>query len=510
MHPRYGQGVLALVAVVGLSGQLHATERHVPGEYTTIQAGIDAAQVGDTVILADGTYTGTGNTDLHLPGRAMTIRSANGPDACIIDCEQRSRALYIEGAGEANGVIIEGLAFINGTTQDAEEDRSGGAIRCWGGNDLTIRNCRFIGNSAHHGGGAIACVGVQIEDCWFSNNNATRSGGALQCSTGDITRCTFMQNAAGWSGGAMNSNNAVITECLIHGNTAERNGGGVYLEGGDLKYCVILNNRAEEPAEYDGYGGGVCVNSPTGSDVVGCTVTANRAALGGGISVIYGAVEIVGCRIDDNYAMFCGGGVFDGANGTGITNCTICRNTCDIYGGGIHVEGLWTDGIVGCTIADNTAGWYGGGIYYYTAQGAVRNSIVRANDAEFGHNIALDGSAEMEAAYCNVDMSANAVWFTGASYVAWVEGNIDEDALFRDPVVLDYHLLPQSPCVDAGDNTLVPLDVTDIDDDGETLEPLPYDLDDSFRVARGTVDMGAYEIPFGDLNCDRGAEQRGY
>ncbi|MHC4659374.1 MAG: choice-of-anchor Q domain-containing protein, partial [Planctomycetota bacterium] len=70
----------------------------------------------------------------------------------------------------------------------------------------------------------------------------------------------------------------------------------------------------------------------------------------------------------------------------------------------------------------------------------------------------------------------------------WVEG--------------DYHLLPGSPCIDAGDNNSVPADTTDLDGDGNTTEPIPWDLDGNPRVVDGdndgnsVVDMGAYEANY--------------
>ena len=63
----------------------------MPGEYGTIQAAIDDCNDGDVVIIAEGTYTGTGNRDLDFNGKAITVRSTN-PDnptvvaVTIIDC----------------------------------------------------------------------------------------------------------------------------------------------------------------------------------------------------------------------------------------------------------------------------------------------------------------------------------------------------------------------------------------------------------------------------------------
>jgi len=67
-------------------------------------------------------------------------------------------------------------------------------------------------------------------------------------------------------------------------------------------------------------------------------------------------------------------------------------------------------------------------------------------------------------------------------------GNIDADPLFADPATGDYDLSIGSPCIDVGDNA--------------AAAPDGWDLAGRLRIARGVVDMGAYEVPFGDLNCD--------
>jgi len=65
-----------------------------PGEYQTIQAAIGAALDGDTVLVADGTYTGEGNKNLDFKGKAIIVRSENGASATIIDCEGEGRGFF--------------------------------------------------------------------------------------------------------------------------------------------------------------------------------------------------------------------------------------------------------------------------------------------------------------------------------------------------------------------------------------------------------------------------------
>ena len=47
---------LALLTLFASAGHAHATTWHVPSQCPTIQAGIDSASAGDTVLVACGTY----------------------------------------------------------------------------------------------------------------------------------------------------------------------------------------------------------------------------------------------------------------------------------------------------------------------------------------------------------------------------------------------------------------------------------------------------------------------
>ena len=76
------------------------------------------------------------------------------------------------------------------------------------------------------------------------------------------------------------------------------------------------------------------------------------------------------------------------------------------------------------------------------------------------------------------------------------------DPLFVDPNGPDNHAGTQdddfrldfhSPCINAGDNAVVPNDILDLDRNQDSNEPMPFDYGGNPRILGRTVDIGAFE-----------------
>ena len=133
------------LAIIAMSTVTIADTLHVPADYPTIQAAIDAAIDGDIVLVADGTYTGEGNRDMSFGGKAITVRSENGPEACVIDIQgsevEPHRAFTFD-AGEGPDSVVEGFTIENGYASQ------GGAVLVVSESDPLFQSCIFQHNTA--------------------------------------------------------------------------------------------------------------------------------------------------------------------------------------------------------------------------------------------------------------------------------------------------------------------------------------------------------------------------
>ncbi|MHC4846475.1 MAG: right-handed parallel beta-helix repeat-containing protein, partial [Planctomycetota bacterium] len=218
---------LTLIFLLATSPTLAATW-NVPGDAATIQAAVDSAAAGDTVLLACGTYL---EHDIVLT-REITILSATGaPDCVTIDAQGLGRVFFSDLAdGEAH---IEGITVTGGVaTGPAGSDGWGGGMLFFGDSPTLVR-CDFTGNDAIIGG-ALAVTGhgtSTIDDCTFHHNTAEHGAGLLVLTaTTTLTGCTLYANAADSLGGAVYANISIVMldDCTFHGNSAPAGGGALY------------------------------------------------------------------------------------------------------------------------------------------------------------------------------------------------------------------------------------------------------------------------------------------
>ena len=150
--------------------------------------------------------------------------------------------------------------------------------------------------------------------------------------------------------------------------------------------------------------------------------------------------------------------------------------------GGIEAESSPME-LVNCTAAGNTSeSVTTGGIRVLPSGLALSNCIVYSNLGTGGGGLTIDNIAFGNAHHCCIEGG-----FTGA-------GNISADPLFASLPTGDLHIAQNSPCADAGNNSLVPAGTTTDIEGNPRLADDPV-VPDTGAGSPPIVDIGAYEIP---------------
>jgi hypothetical protein len=234
-------------------------------DFDNIQAGIDASIDGDTVLVADGTYTGDGNRDLDFNGKAIMVISENGAEVTIIDCQGREeephRGFYFH-SGETLSSVVDGFTIKNGygplATWPSGTWSVGGGIYCTNSSPM-ISNNIITGNTAMYGGGI---------QCWehssprITNNvitrNSSREGAGIWCynyCSATIRNNTITENIAGWGGGGIKidlASSAEVVNNVIAENSAQWKGGGIYC--GNSSPVIINSTLSANSSQHEGGG----------------------------------------------------------------------------------------------------------------------------------------------------------------------------------------------------------------------------------------------------------------
>ena len=195
-------------AVVGIATTVAgAADLLVPAQYPTIQAAIDAAQTGDSVLVSPGTYY----EQVNLSGKQLVLHGVGGAAQTILD-GQGVHTVVI-GANEPLGCEVSGFTIQNGNGYT-----SGGVLV----NDSSVRvhHCTFRANTASdlYGGAGFRSAGgaSAVEDCLFTENvspNVSTSGGWFHFGSGtfSLKRCVFSSNLSSGCVARVNSEGATVS-----------------------------------------------------------------------------------------------------------------------------------------------------------------------------------------------------------------------------------------------------------------------------------------------------------
>ena len=515
----------------------HTVDASGEGDFTSIQAAVDAAASGDTINVAAGTY----EESVNISAKTLTIEGA-GVGATIISSDRDSTAfkatsgglsmshLSIKGGGQ--GISLRG---VTGSLTAVEVDNNkgsemGGGVAITDSANINLTSVMITNNQGADGGGLYLDASSQavLSEPWISGNAATSSGGGVY-SAGKIqlNSAEVVENTAEVHGGGIFATglSPEVLDSNLWGNVAGSNGGGIAIDSASVGSGV--NPRIFETElwinQAGGDGGGIWMNASGEYYLKKLLVVLNSAeGDGGGLWVSGGRPTNTFIRAWHNDAGNDGGGaMFAGSNGGETRRSSFGGNSAGGSGGGaIHRDTNGTHLIRAVRYIENSAetgggltidgdankwntvsnvdvvGNTGGGVSIVNS-GAARllNAIITMNT---GAAVTADEASAPGATLKYINSFGNAVPYDGAlDDLIGVDGNISEDPLYErldvdgNPISDFLMLATDSPCRSTGKPDILNSDGSRShygsyggpeaeggDEDGDGVGPMGGDCDD--------------------------------
>lgn len=459
--------VYTLLVVAGLISPSPLRAAKLPADLTvdpgeSIQAAIDAANGGDTIIINAGLYTES--LTLSKPVSLTGVNSAT----TIIHAMAEQRVLTVTGATISNSVVISGLTFTGG-----EGAEPGGGMLLANSAQPLIRNSAFISNTAHAAGGGLYASGpVTLIGASFINNhtfNGLGGGGLFAEGSITISDTEFIGNSSYGGGGLMQWSD--VAPVHIFRSHFERNtgayGGGLASFGSD---CTLIDTNFVSNTSRAG--GGAFIGSANlllrggrfeGNNCSESSASCHAGSTGGGL-FISSTVTITGTTFINNSTAY-QGGVIDFYGGGGrLINTLFARNSAAI-GAAISFESPGNTAVLHSSFANPTA----------TGEPAIavfQGALFLTNTIIASHTIGISNTGGV--VYEDYNLFFNTV--TNTISVTSGGHSFNGDPRFVDPARDDYHLLLGSAAIDHGVDAGV-----------------YTDLDGNVRPYGAGFDIGAYE-----------------
>ncbi len=446
--------LLAIFCAAPETGCSAGGAAHQPaGILQSIQARIDQATDGDTILVEPGTYY----ERINYWGRAVVVKSIAGPDSTVIDGERKGSVVTFTGCADTFSVL-DGFTVRRGFGTLYQRQRFGGGIYA----ELT-----YVDSSS-----------CKLLNCIIEDNIAAET------------------QEPGWGGGiSFWSGIFVMRGCTLKNNSAPSGGGGanIILCSGHIYNNRIIGNRSTGARDGEDYFGGHAGGMELGS--CGNLLIEKNVFIRNTVS-----------RPSEEYSDPIAGSLFCNSSAITIRNNRFEGNGGGVMGGAMYIGSDSEGTIVAHNLfVENSAGDYwdsgsGGAVYcksigpYIINNTCLRNGAYQGlNGSPYGGTIAHQRTTSIGGVFNNIIAENLSGRYAAALYrppndnnCYWdnVDGDVDDpepNAVFADPMFKSgqYRIHPGSPCIDAG--------VIKLEDDPYCLE-LP--------------DIGAYEsctdfiIPF--------------